>query len=438
MLLPDLSNYSTFKITPGKTVAKIESIHKVLLLGLVAAITFVFFRSQGTHDLNTWLTWGHHAYEHGIVEAYAMDGNLYPPFAEVLLWLSYVMAMLMGVAPVWMLKFSLLVFLLATTVIFYRWSNNDLAATLCFYAAMLLSSLGLAYLDIYFAPVLLLSLYRLQQGKITQFALFFMLACLIKFPPLLTAPFFIVYIAAHYLRRQQLRRDLTFLCRQILLPCFILLVPVMFLFGKSLIIALLKTGSTAWLSAWALNFNWIVTRIFLQNGWGVASPTWYEASVAIMNPVPQNVLYLAKGLYLFFFSSTLIAFTLQKKTFANLLLFAVLGNFAYFMFYTGVHENHLFLASLLAAALFCVDKKNRYLSFGLLLISSLNMFFFYGASGSNSGGFLFHPDMSSQVYSYWLDAPLLIACSNTIYFLVLWFYTMASGWAEMTEHCRSK
>lgn len=414
-------------------VVKMESIHKILLLSLLVVITAVLFRSQGTHDLNTWLTWGRHAYERGIVEAYAMDGNLYPPFAEVLLWISYSLAMLAGIAPVWMIKTSLLAFLLATGVILYRWSNNNLLATLCWYAALLPSSLGLAYLDIYFAPAFLYSLYCLQKNKITQFALFFVAACLIKFPPVLVAPFLLIYIAAHHLRKQYLAQDMKILCKKIILPCFILLTPVLFLFGKTLIMALLKTGSAAWLSAWALNFNWIVTRIFLQNGWGIASPPWYEASVAIMNPVPQPALYLAKGLYLFFLGSTLLAFIMRKKTFENLLLFALLGNFSYYMFHTGVHENHLFLTGLLAMALFCVNEKNLYLTLGVLLISSLNMFFFYGVSGAN--GFVFHPDMSSQVYSYCFDAPLLIALGNVLYFLLLWSTTLMQGWPEMKSTC---
>jgi len=403
--------------------SKVESIHKTLLLGLVAVISMVFFRSQGTHDINTWLTWGRHAYEHGIIEGYSMDGNLYPPLANVLLWLSYSFAQTAGIAPIYLLKFSLLVFLLAATAIFYRWSNNNLPATLCFYGAMLLSSLGLGYLDIYFAPVLLMSLYRLQQGSISQFAIFFLLACLIKFPPLLVAPFFLVYLFAHF--------NFKSLCRRIILPCVVLLIPILFFFGKTLILALLKTANAAWLSAWALNFNWIVTRIFLQNGWGLAYPPWFEASVAMMSPVPESAQKLARGLYLFFFTTTLLAFLLSKKTFENLLMFALLGSFSYFMFYTGVHENHLFLASLLAAALFCVNQKHLYLMLGILFMSSLDMFVFYGVSGSNSGGFLFHPDMTVLPYSYWTDAPLLVAVGNVIYFLALWVFTLAQGWDEM-------
>ena len=415
---------------------KTEVIHKILLLGLLAVITAVLFRSQGTSDMNTWLVWGRRAYELGIVAAYPMNGNLYPPFASVLLWLSHSMAVLAGIAPVWMVKCSLLVFLLATTFVFYRWSNRDLPATLCFYAAMLLSSLGLAYLDIYFAPVLLLALYFLQQHKLPQFAVLFMAACLIKFPPLLLAPFFLIYIVAKYIRVQHIRQDLKHLCQQIVWPCLIFLVPVLLLFGKGLAIALLKIGGAPWLSAWALNFNWIVTRIFLQNGWGTATPPWFEATVAIMHPVPSSALYLAKSLYLFFFGSTLLAFILRKKTFENLLLFTMLSNFAYYMFYTGVHENHLFLASVLAMALFCVDKKYLYMSFAVLLISTLNMFFFYGASGAGgASGFLFHSDMSSKTYSWWLDAPLLIAAGNVLYFVLLWLATMLNGWPEIKATC---
>jgi len=407
-----------------------QTIHKGLLLGLVAVITVVFFRSQGTHDLDTWLTWGKHAYEHGIVDGYAMDGNLYPPLADVLIWLSYSLAMLIGIAPVYTIKFSLLIFLLVTTTIFYHWSNKNTPATLCFYSAMLVSSLGLAYLDIYFAPALLFSLYRLQQGKISQFLFFFTLACLIKFPPLMIAPFFLIYIISHHWRKKQTHTNTEILNWKSLAPAFGLLIVILFLFGKTLVLALLKATQAPWLSAWALNFNWIVTRIFLQNGWGQAYPPGLDPNVAIMNPVPKVAQQIASGLYLFFFSEILLLFILRKKTFEKLLLTAMLGSFSYFMFSTGVHENHLFLASLLAMALFCINPKFLYLGFGILLISSLNMFVFYGVSGNNTGGFLFHENMSSPTYSYWTDAPLLIAYGNVIYFLVLWFCTALSLWRE--------
>jgi len=359
-----------------------------------------------------------------------MDGNLYPPLADVLIWISYSLAMLIGVAPVYLFKFSLLVFLLATTQIFYYWSNKNLPATLCFYGAMLLSSLGLAYLDIYFAPALLFSLRRLQQGKLSQFAFFFTLACLIKFPPLMIAPFLLVYIVTNHWRQKQTRTNIEILNWKSLAPTFGLLTVILFFFGKTLLIALLKTTQAPWLSAWALNFNWIVTRIFLQNGWGQAYPPGLDPSISIMNPVPALAHQMAMWLFLFFFSATLLLFISGKKTFENLLLTALLGSFSYFMFSTGVHENHLFLASLLAMVLFCINPRFLYLGFGVLLISGLNLFVFYGVSGSNTGGFLFHWDMSSPTYSYWTDAPLLIACGNVVYFLVLWFCTASALWRE--------
>jgi hypothetical protein len=400
-------------------------LHQTCLLLLAAALTALVFGSPGTHDVQTWLTWGRHAHEHGIVEAYARDGNLYPPFANVLLWLSYECALALDIAPLYTLKGLLLVFLLATIVVFYRWSGRNAMATALFYAAMLYSALGLGYLDILFAFPLLLALYCLQQHKLTLFSVCFLLACLVKFPPLLVAPFFLVYLCAT--AAPGWRATLVALLKRMVLPCLLLLVPVLALFGKTLLIALVKTSGAPWLSAWALNFNWIVTRIYLQHLWGTSYPAYLPPTFAMMSPVPDTARLLARGLYLFFFLATLASFVRCRRSFEHLLLYATLASFAYFMFYTGVHENHLFLACVLAAALYCVNANYFSLFAGLLFVSSLNLFVFYGTNGTGNSGFLFHPDTP---YSYWTDAPLLIAAGNVIYFLALWCSTVIPAWRE--------
>lgn len=49
----------------------------------------------------------------------------------------------------------------------------------------------------------------------------------------------------------------------------------------------------------------------------------------------------ARCLFLFFYLLALVFFIRRDKTIQNLLLFSLLGHFAYFMFSIGVHENHL-------------------------------------------------------------------------------------------------
>lgn len=403
-----------------------QKLQQVLLWVLMAAFTLVIFRSHGTTDIKTWLGWALHTSEIGIIDAYAAHPNYYPPLTITLLGFCQLVAEEISIAPVYIIKLSLLVFLAASTLLIYYFSKKNFLLTLLAYPALLLNSLGLAYLDLYFVLPLLCALYCLYRGWHTGFALFFSVACLVKYQPIIAAPFLVIYLMAIMLDKHQWWASGKKFLLQVVLPGILPWLLAFVIFGVAMGQSLLSLLSGAWLSAQALNINWIMTRILLQSGIEDQYPPWSEAPVAMIRAIPEIPGLWVDRAALLFYVAPLLALMLQKKTMENLLLFAVLGTFSWFMLHTGAHENHLILCSVLAIALCCVNRDYLYLTLGILFMSSLNMFMFYGVSGTGAGIRL-HTDMNSATYSYWHDPYIFIALINVIYFLVLWASVMYSA-----------
>lgn len=402
-----------------------EKLHRALLLVLMAAFTLVIFRSHGTTDIRTWLGWALHTREIGIIDGYAAHPNYYPPLTITLLGLCQRIAEGLSIAPIYILKFSLFLFLAGSTALIYFFSKKDFLFTLLAYAALLLNSLGLAYLDLYFVLPLLYALYCLHRGWHAGFALCFSIACLVKYQPVIAAPFFAVYLLGILFDRQQLLASCKKFSVQIIVPGILPWLLAFAVFGVSLLYSLMSLVNEAWLSAQALNINWIITRVLLQSGIENQFPSWSEASIAMIRAIPEIPGRWVNGVALFFYGASLLALVIQKKNLENLLLFSVMGTFSWFMFHTGAHENHLILCSVLAIALYCINRNYLYLTLGILFMSSLNMFMFYGISGTGVG-IRIHPDMNSEGYSYWHDPYIFIALVNVVYFLVLWCSVMYS------------
>lgn len=408
---------------------KAEKLHQALLLVLIAAFTVVIFRSHGTTDIRTWLGWALHTSEIGIIEGYAAHPNYYPPLTITLLGFCQRIAESLSLAPIYIIKFSLLLFLAGSTALIYFFSKKNFIFTLLAYAALLLNSLGLAYLDLYFVLPLLCALYCLQQGWYTRFALCFSITCLIKYQPIIAGPFFAVYLIAILFDKQELFTSIKKLGIRIILPGVFPWLLAFLVFGFAMVQSLTSLASGAWLSAQALNINWISTRYLLQSGIENQFPPWSEANVAMIRAIPEIPGMWADRSALLFYVASLLLMMIQKKNVENLLLFSVMGTFSWFMLHTGAHENHLMLCSVLAIALYCVNRHYLYLTLGILFISSLNMFMFYGISGAGAG-IRIHPDMNSEGYSYQHDPYIFIALINVMYFLLLWCSLIYSFYAS--------
>lgn len=407
---------------------EMEKIHLVLLWCLVAAFTAVMFHSNGTHDLNTWLGWALHTSEIGIIEGYAAHPNYYPPLTITLLGWCQLFADYFSFAPVYIIKFSLLIFLVATTLLVYKFSGRDSLFTLCVYMALLVNSLGLAYLDIYFALPMLCGIYFLHLGRHAWFAFFFSLACLVKYQPVITAPFLLIYLLCTVVDRQRIGASCQKFLLRMVLPALLPWAIAFWVYGLAMVHSLISLATGVWLSAQALNASWILQRYLLQAGIENQYPPWSGPYVAMIRAIPEMPGLWMDRIALLFYGLSCLALMVNKKTMENLLLYSTMGTFAWFIWHTGAHENHLYLCCLLAIALYCVNHQYRYLTFGILFMSTLNMFMFYGISGKDLGVKL-HQAMSVESYSYWHDPFLLLALANTLYFILIWCYVVGRGFS---------
>jgi len=105
----------------------------------------------------------------------------------------------------------------------------------------------------------------------------------------------------------------------------------------------------------------------------------------------------------------------RHKTFENLLLFSLLGYWAYFTLNTGVHENHLFIGMILAILLAWQNRKHLLTMLMVIMIENINLIVFNGLDGVENE--------FSRVVSG-VDTALLIAIFNVLTFAAYWvFYT---------------
>ena len=92
--------------------------------------------------------------------------------------------------------------------------------------------------------------------------------------------------------------------------------------------------------------------------------------------LPERVLFFAS------YAVVLIVFLRQPKTFERLIGYSILGYLCYFIFNTGVHENHLFLAVCLAWVMVFLNPAYRLQAITLSLVGNINPILFYGFFGT--------------------------------------------------------
>ncbi len=346
-----------------------------LLIGLI------FTHAPGTTDVEIWRAWTNNAITRGLVQGYAANQADYPPLAVAILFVANRLLNRLDLSTFLSIKLAILVFLLLSTLLFWLWTR-DFKATLILYFGLLLNSVALGYIDIFFAPGLIISLWMLQRRRWGWFSLFFALTCLTKWQPLIIAPFITLYCLgaqdARGLKQVRWKQVLP----ELLLPAGSLALLAALIFGgQPLWLALRASLSHPYLSGNALNLNWIITHflhVYRPNEFG-GLQNGLAGYVLTADPA---ITTFPRLLFLGTYLLSLAVFFRREKSFENLLAFAIAGFLSYYTFNTGVHENHLFLVTILAAALLWVKSARQGPAIGLILMSNINMFLFYGVDGT--------------------------------------------------------
>jgi hypothetical protein len=381
----------------------------------VLLVTLTFARSPGTGDMDYWTRWAKHAEVDGMTRGYAADKADYPPYSSVILLAALRVARLFGGGIFEAIKLALFVFLCLTSLTFWLWTRNFWLAV-GLHLSLLLGSMALGYLDIFFAPALLLAFWALKERRLVWFTLFYSIACLIKWQPIILAPFIFVYLLN--IKRVGDWRQIDFkrLAWQVLWPGLVILIFTFLTFGVLPVLGSLRLAfSHNFLSGNALNFNWVITH-FLHVFYPRQFGPLINGQARFIRTREFEITFVPRLLFLLLYAVALFSFFRREKTFEGLLLFALTGYLAYFIFNIGVHENHWFIAVLLATILFWVNGAHLFLLLNLILMSNVNLFLFYGVNGRGLG--------FSRLITSGLDSALVLSIFNVGFFLGLWGVTV--------------
>jgi len=197
----------------------------------------------------------------------------------------------------------------------------------------------------------------------------------------------------------------------VILPAAVILGLVFLSFGaKPVITAFIYGTDHHYLSGNALNMSWVLTH-FLH----VIKPETFgplvNGQADLIKGPPDSIKILPRLLFMLFYVVTLVFFLKREKSFCNLLVYSLLGYWAYFTLNTGVHENHLFLGMLLAIMLFWVNKEYLIPMLLLILIGNFNLIVFNGIDGIEN--------QFSRVFMG-IDLALVISFFNIASFIIIW------------------
>ena len=347
----------------------------VVLVGLTVIAT----RLPGTGDMEIWERSISNADRLGILDGFAENAADYPPGASIVLWSAGLLGRALGCVPAAAIKFSLAAGLGVTLIVFFAWTRNR-AATLGLWAAVLLNSVALGYLDIYAAPFLVLSLRALSAATNGWALTWFSVACLLKWQPAMIGPFVLLHVIGTARRPtpDDARRVAGLLAPSAAIALVVVLafgaMPVAWAFAKSL-------GHRS-LSADALNLGWVIT--WLQQGAAHGGDALFDRVVYLAR-VPLWARLGAKMLFASQFMLLLWHYVGRPSSFTRTLAYALMGSLAYVIFNSGVHENHWFVPTVLAVALAARDAAWRVPAVVVGGFANLNLLLFYGVSGQGPG-----------------------------------------------------
>ena len=375
------------------------------LLLLVNLIALSFLYSPGTGDVAIWRTWIDQMSAFGLVGGFVHSGTDYPPLSLIILETVSRCADVFGTTVFLTLKCSLLIFLIATAATFY-WFSRNVVLTAALEFSLILNSVALGYLDIYFAPFLLAAFFCLQRGYSTMGALLFAISCSIKWQPLLIAPFICIYVMAAVGEGLSGRDKFSKRAMPFLIAAVVVVLPLVLIFGPGAIINSLQRAMTKhnFISGYALNFGWLHTwalHLWAPEKYG----SLQNGEIDLIQSRDALLLLPEKVLFYLSYGAILIAFALQKKTFKQLIVYSMLGYLAYFLFNTGVHENHLFPIACLAWILVFIDSSQLVRAINLSIAANINLFLFFGIFGQRV-----NPVIAG------LDITLLFALANLCLF----------------------
>jgi len=382
-----------------------------VLLAVELLFSLVLLHAPGTGDVSSfWIPWSSTLVANGLVEGYRLNDTDYPPLSAIM-FLLIAKAALGASSTIFLgLKISLVILLFVITYCFWRWTR-DMVLTSLLALSLYISGVALGYVDLYYAPTLILSLWALQQRRIALFSVLFAITSLIKWQPLIIAPFLVLHALSIRSPSDDMRPSFWRRVAELAGPAMVVLLVTGGIFGAApLLRSLSRALQHTYLSGTALNFNWLVTS-YLE----FFRPELYgglrDGMVQLIHVNPQlpwvRLIQLA---FVLFYLAVLGRLVKNRKSFPAALECALAGCLAYFTLNIGVHEHHLFIGTVLAAAAPAFVPGTLTRAFLVNAMSNLNLIMFYGITGQPLG---FSPIVG-------IDVSVLLAAVNVVLFVVFW------------------
>jgi len=345
------------------------------LAGVVTLVVWWLWPARGTPDVDIWLGWMNALLTHGPVHGYATTGTDYPPGSLVTLWLVGHFASAGGVDHHLALKFLVLACLVATTAILAVATRRVLIALFGFLACAL-SALGLMYFDILFAPFILGAVWAARSRQLTLMLVLLVMGCLMKWQPVFILPFAVIYAIRQ--RDVMPRLDWNRSIRWAVAISVILLAGIAIVWGWPVIDSFYKASRHNTKSSFGANPLWVLTW-WQQRG--TAERISADGIVSIVYAGRPMLRALTLLTIIGFWAALRAYWKSRDGSVEAWLRYSLVGYLVYFLVSAGVHENHLFLAGLLAIALAWQHRRWWWVAATIAVAANLNLIAFYGWSG---------------------------------------------------------
>lgn len=294
-------------------------------------LSFVLIHWSSQIWSHNWGLWIDLYRSKGLVAGYYAADDVYPPLTFCLL------AGLSSISGDTYLNFKLaqLLFIFISVLIVLVWSRNG-TLSIGILLALTPNSIVFDSIDVFFTPMLIGALIAAMRRRWVYFSALYTAALLVKYQPIVLAPFFLVWILP------DLRRGRTW--AELILPAGLVLSPVVAAFGPNFIWSLTKAaGAHMYFSGNAFNLNWIIGTIYVVF---VDGNFRLNNILDLMSPpaLPIWMWTVMKSISILSYAAVVGLFVLSRRMSQNLLLFAGFGMLSYCMLHTEVHENHLHVA----------------------------------------------------------------------------------------------
>lgn len=393
----------------------IKKYHEQLVLGVALLLFPLFlFNAPGTHDVWMWIGWATPMTELGLIDGYSQSNSFYPPLFFAGMRLLMFAEQVTGIPGFYLFKSSLLICSIATCWLVWRWTQNQIIV-LMLYFSLVFSSVYMVYVDAWIAPFLTGALFVLSKKRYRTFSILYCITCLIKWQPIILSPVIGLYILGVGIENHFDRQA----WRQLLLRCvgpgLLLAGAVLSIFGFDVIFQKLAAAlNEGILSAQALNLGWVMTyslHIFSPDLYGPLQNNENDMinGLPLLAAIPLKILFIAVLL------TTLFYFFKNKKSEQNFLLFLLTVYLSYYALNTGVHENHLFIATLLSLTLAGLNEKYLPTAIIINLMNMINMLMFYP----------FYEDYTKAgLMVFNLNISLVFSVFNTLFFFYFWMLAL--------------